>query len=143
LDVLPSLAIAIFPQNRQRFTCGVGSGEAGVTKDELHEAAMALPGATMDVKWGADYVYSVGGKMFCATDADFSNLSFKATDIAFEALTQTGRATPNKYLARAKWVSLDDLASADAAEVADWVRTAHGLVASGLSKKLQKELGVA
>ena len=114
-----------------------------MTKDELDKAAMALPGATFDVKWGADHVYSVGGKMFCATDADGSNLSFKATDIAFEALTETGRATPSKYLARAKWLSLHDLASQDAAEVADWVKTAHGLVAAGLSKKLQKELGVA
>jgi predicted DNA-binding protein (MmcQ/YjbR family) len=114
-----------------------------VTRDELHKAAMALPGATMDVKWGADYVYSVGGKMFCATDDAYSNLSFKATDIAFEALTQTGRALPNKYLARAKWVSLEDLAAQDAAEVADWVKTAHGLVAAGLPRKTQRELGLA
>ena len=27
--------------------------------------AAALPGATEDIKWGADLVYSVGGKMFC------------------------------------------------------------------------------
>ena len=113
-----------------------------MTKDQLHAAAMALPGTVLDIKWGEDHCYCVGGKMFCATDGGYSNLSFKATDIAFEALTETGRAKPSKYLARAKWISLDDLAAADAAEVADWIRTAHDLVAARLPKKLRAELGV-
>ena len=114
-----------------------------MTKDELHAAAMALPGVELDIKWGSDHCYCVGGKMFCATDPDYSKLGFKATEIAFEALTTTGRATPSKYLARAHWVNLDDLRAADPAEVADWVRTAHGLVAAKLPRKLQRELGVA
>jgi predicted DNA-binding protein (MmcQ/YjbR family) len=114
-----------------------------MTKDELHAAAMALPGAELDIKWGSDHCYCVAGKMFCATDAEYSNLGFKATEIAFEALTSTGRVTPSKYLARAHWVNLADLASADAAEVADWVRTAHGLVAAKLPKKTQAALGIA
>jgi predicted DNA-binding protein (MmcQ/YjbR family) len=113
-----------------------------VTKDELHAAAMALPGATLDIKWGDDHCYCVGGKMFCATDGAYTGLSFKATEIAFEALTETGRARPAKYLARAKWLSLDDLAKEDPAEVADWVRTAHGLVAVGLTRKQRAELGL-
>jgi predicted DNA-binding protein (MmcQ/YjbR family) len=114
-----------------------------MTKDELDAAAGALPGATFDVKWGADHVWSVGGKMFCATDAAGTNLGFKATDIAFEVLTTTGRATPSKYLARAKWVMVDDLAAQNAAEVADWIATSHRLVAAGLTKKLRAELGIA
>jgi predicted DNA-binding protein (MmcQ/YjbR family) len=114
-----------------------------VTKHELDKAARALPGATFDVKWGADHVYSVGGKMFCATDADGTNLSFKATDIAYEALTQTGRARPAPYAARFKWVMFDDLGALDAAEVQDWIRTAHGLVAAGLPKKARQALGLA
>ena len=113
-----------------------------MTKDELHAAAMALPGTTQDVKWGADYVYSVGGKMFCATDEAYASLSFKASDIAYEALTETGRARPAPYAARFKWVMFDDLAGLDAAEVADWMRSAHRLVAGKLPKKLQKDLGV-
>ena len=114
-----------------------------MTKDELHAAALALPGATFDVKWGADRVYSVGGKMFCATDTDGTNLSFKASDIAYEALTQTGRARPAPYAARFKWVMLDDLAAEDSAEVSDWLATAHGLVAEKLPKKQRAQLGLA
>jgi len=113
-----------------------------MTREELHEAAMALPGATLDLKWGDDHCYCVGGKMFAATDGAYSNLSFKATDIAFEALTEAGRARPAPYMARAKWVMLEDLAAQDAAEMADWVRTAHGLVAAKLTKKQRAELGL-
>ena len=114
-----------------------------MTKDELHTAALALPGATFDVKWGADHIYSVGGKMFCGTDADGSNLSFKATDIAYEALTETGRARPAPYAARFKWVMFDDLSALDAAEVRDWIATAHRLVAEKLPRKQRAELGLA
>ena len=114
-----------------------------MTKDELHDVAMDLPGATFDVKWGADHVYSVGGKMFAATDIAGKNLGFKATDIAFEVLTETGKAVPSKYLARAKWVTIEDLSAADATEVADWVATSHRLVAEKLPKKTRTVLGLA
>ena len=102
-----------------------------MTKDELHAAAMALPGAALDLKWGDDHCYCVGGKMFAATDGAYTNLGFKATDIAFEALTESGRAKPSKYLARAKWVNIEDLANQDAAE-ASREAYAQALFAQGL-----------
>ena len=113
-----------------------------MTKGELHDFALGLPGATFDVKWGADHVYSVGGKMFAATDIAGEHLGFKATDIAFEVLTESGRAEPSKYLARAKWVTIHDLAAQDAGEVADWIATSHRLVAGKLPKKTQAALGL-
>jgi predicted DNA-binding protein (MmcQ/YjbR family) len=113
-----------------------------VTKDEFHAAAMALPGAALDIKWGDDHCYCVAGKMFAAVDGGYSKLGFKATEIAFEALIATGRATPSKYLARAHWLNIDDLAAQDAGEVADWLKTAHGLVAAKLTRKVRAELGL-
>jgi predicted DNA-binding protein (MmcQ/YjbR family) len=114
-----------------------------MTREELHAAAMALPGATMDVQWGDDHIYKVGGKMFAGVDGGYTNLSFKASDVAFEALTATGRATPARYMARAKWVSFDDLAALDAEEVQGWLKTAHELVAAKLTRAQKKELGLA
>ncbi|WP_296595437.1 MmcQ/YjbR family DNA-binding protein [Phenylobacterium sp.] len=113
-----------------------------MTREELHAACLALPGVHMDVQWGDDHVYKVAGKMFAATDAAYSKLSFKATDIAFEALVQEGRATPAAYLARAKWVTLDDLGAQDAAEVAGWIRTAHSLVAAKLTRAQKAGIGL-
>lgn len=53
---------------------------------------LALPGAVLDHPWGDDHdAYKVGGKMFALVGA-MGGLSFKASEIAYEALTQTGRA---------------------------------------------------
>jgi predicted DNA-binding protein (MmcQ/YjbR family) len=114
-----------------------------MTRDEVHAAAMALPGATMNVQWGDDHMYKVGGKIFAGCDGGYTNLSLKATEIAFEALTETGRARPAPYMARAKWVMFDDLAALDAEEVKGWLTTSHELVAAKLTRAVKKELGIA
>lgn len=115
-----------------------------MTHEEFDAACRALPGVTMVVQWGADAVYKVGGRIFAVTGAVGAGggFSFKASDIAFEALTESGRARPAPYLARAKWVRFDDLGALDAEEVADWLRSAHALVAAKLTRKVRAELGV-
>jgi predicted DNA-binding protein (MmcQ/YjbR family) len=113
-----------------------------VTRDELHAAAMALPAATLAVQWGDDHIYKVGGKMFAGVDGGYTNLSFKATEVAFEALTASGRARPAPYMARARWVMFDDLAGLDAEEVRGWLKTAHELVAGKLTRAQRNELGL-
>ena len=81
--------------------------------------------------------------MFAVAGPDYAACSFKVSDIAFEALTESGRARPAPYLARAKWVYFDDLAALDDAETADWLASAHALVAARLTKAKQRELGLA
>ncbi|WP_310542638.1 MmcQ/YjbR family DNA-binding protein [Phenylobacterium sp.] len=113
-----------------------------MTPAEFDKACLGLPGATMDVQWGDDHVYKVGGKMFAATGAAGTSFSFKASDIAFEALTESGRGKPAPYLARARWVWFEDMAGMDAAEVADWLKTAHALIAAKLTRKQRAEFGL-
>lgn len=112
-----------------------------MSPEAFDRAARALPAATMDIQWGDDQVYKIGGRMF-AVASPRGGFSFKASDIAFEALTESGRAIPAPYLARAKWVYFADLASADEAEVADWLANAHALVAAKLTRKQRAELGL-
>ncbi|MBU4436084.1 MAG: MmcQ/YjbR family DNA-binding protein [Alphaproteobacteria bacterium] len=116
-----------------------------MTPEGFDAACRALPGATLTVQWGDDQVYKVGGKMFAVMGRSVpqGGVSFKVSEVAFEVLTETGRATPAPYLARAKWVRFEDLAALDADEVADWLKTAHGLVAGKLTRKLRAELGLA
>ena len=113
-----------------------------MTPAALEAAALALPGAELSIKWGADKVYCVRGKMFAATDMDGGHVSLKVSDIAFEALTETGRAKPAPYAARFKWVMFEDLSVLDDAEVLDWLQTAHRLVAETLPKKQRAVLGL-
>ena len=113
--------------------------------DAFHAAALALPGATFDVKWGADRVYSVGSKMFATAGAvgeDAPCYGLKASDLAFELLVEHGLARPSPYLARYKWVQL---ASADALPDEDllaYLKQAHAIVASGLGRKARGALGI-
>jgi predicted DNA-binding protein (MmcQ/YjbR family) len=106
------------------------------------KAALGLPGATCEILWGDERVYKVGGKMFAVTDAAARALSFKASDIAFAALVESGRARPAPYLARARWVRFDDLAALDAAEVRGWLASAHAMAAAKLTKAARGRLGL-
>ena len=112
-----------------------------MTRAEFDAACAALPGATFVVQWGADAVWKVGGRIFALANPS-GGVMFKVTDIAFEALTESGRARPAPYLARAKWVSFDDLSALDADEVRDWLATAHGLVAAKLTRAQRAEIGL-
>ena len=113
-----------------------------MTPEAFEKAALALPGATLSIQWGDDRMYKVAGKIFAGTDGASSNLSLKVTEIAYEVLTETGRARPAPYMARAKWVMFDDLASLEDAEVADWLKTSHALVVAKLTRKQRVELGL-
>jgi len=115
-----------------------------MTPQAFDKACLALPGAPRSIQWGDDHVFKVGGKMFAVRGAGVGQggVSFKASDVAFEVLTDSGRAAPAPYLARAKWVHFADLSALDTDEVADWVKTAHGLIADKLTKKARAELGL-
>ena len=111
-----------------------------MTPEAFDAACRALPAVTSVVQWGADQVFKVGGRIFAVRGP--MGCSLKVTDIAFEALTETGRARPAPYMARAKWVRFDDLADLDAAEAAGWLATAHALVAAKLTRAKRRELGL-
>lgn len=116
-----------------------------MTPEVFHQTALALPGATFDIKWGEDRIYSVGGKMF-ASAGSINNPSpgygFKTSDMAFELLIEQGLARPAAYLARAKWVALNGPDALPDAELAAYLAQAHAIVAAGLTKKVRRELGL-
>ncbi len=105
-------------------------------------ACRALPGASMDVQWGDDNVYKVGGRMFAVLNPG-GHCSLKFSDIAFEALAESGVARPAPYLARAKWLRFEDLSALDADEMAAWLANAHALVAAKLTRAQRGDLGLA
>ena len=103
--------------------------------EAFHAAALALPGATFDIKWGSDRVYSVGGKMFATAGVEGDpepQYMFKASDLAFEMLVEQGVAKPAPYLARAKWVQLVKSTALSDADMEAYLREAHRIVAAKL-----------
>ncbi len=117
-----------------------------MTFKELHAFLAKMPKATLSVQWGNDYVYKVGGKMFAVLggppDGKSRTMSFKASDESFEILTRVEGIIPAPYLARAKWVYLDKPQRLPAKDLKAYLTRAHAIVASTLSKKAQKEMGL-
>ena len=108
----------------------------------LDKFCRSLPGATMDIAWGDHQVYKVGGKMFAVLTAR-GTASFKANDVAFEMLVETGVARPSPYMARAKWLYVDDVKKFPKGELRQYIADAHAQVAKKLSRKRQLALGLA
>lgn len=114
-----------------------------MTPEAFHAAALALPGATFDIKWGADRVYSVGGKMFAHAGLEGDpapKYMFKASDLAFELLTEQGLAKPAPYLARAKWLQLVKADALGDDDLKAYLREAHRIVSAKLPAAVKAEL---
>jgi predicted DNA-binding protein (MmcQ/YjbR family) len=110
------------------------------------EAAKALcrtfPGCTEDIKWGADLVFSVGEKMFAVTgnEASARGISFKVEDDRFLELTDRPGIIPAPYLARVKWVHVEDIKVLGDAEAEELLRKSYELVFAKLTKTLQRKI---
>ena len=116
----------------------------GMTAQQLEAFCGHWPGVTRDIKWGADLVLSVGGKMFAVTPSDGSEggrLSFKVPDERFLELTDQPGIIPAPYMARAHWISVIEPQLFSKAELESFVLDAYVLVRAKLTKKLQATLG--
>lgn len=112
---------------------------------EVEKFCLSLPAVTMVVQWGESRVYKVGGKVFailCNAAEKPHHITFKVTEDSFEILTQDPHFVQAPYCAKRKWVSLTKLDALSAKELKAYLTRAHALVAAGLTKKAQGELGL-
>ena len=102
----------------------------------------SLPGCVEEIKWGDALVYSVGAKMFASTSvgAAADAMSFKVEDARFLELTDRPGIIPAPYLARAKWVQVQQAARLSDQELAGLLRRSYELVFARLTRKLQREI---
>jgi predicted DNA-binding protein (MmcQ/YjbR family) len=111
--------------------------------EALRKHAESLPGATTDVKWEVDWVASVGGKMFFVAGpwpAGIKAVSFKVEEHRFLELTDRPGIAPAPYLARVKWVQVQNPRALPLAELKALVNDSHRLVLAGLPKKSLRQI---
>jgi predicted DNA-binding protein (MmcQ/YjbR family) len=113
-----------------------------MTVERLRRICLALPGATEDVKWDDNLVFSVGGRMFALVNIDPPHaLAFKCTPEMFAALIERPGIVPAPYLARAMWVAEEILGGTlETRELNDLLRASYDLVAAKLSTKARTAL---
>jgi predicted DNA-binding protein (MmcQ/YjbR family) len=112
-----------------------------MTREEVAAHCIALPAVTTVVQWGGSDVYKVGGKVFAICGLS-GGISFKVTPIGFVVLTEDGPGRQAPYCAKGHWVNVA-LDGAPDADLADWLTTAHALIAAKLTRKARAELGLA
>lgn len=105
--------------------------------DSLRKYCATLPGATVDVKWGADECHCVGGRMFAVfgvAKRKAGNVSFKCEPSRFLELTDVPGIVPAPYLARAHWVQIEDGKAVSDAQARELVAHSHALVMAKLTR---------
>ncbi len=118
-----------------------------MTYDEYNAVCRALPVTSYVMQWGGAHVWKVGGKVFAIggwADGEAA-YTFKVGDIAYEMMKDQPGLRPAPYLASRgmKWIQHYAEPGLADADLQDYLRESHRIVALGLSKKKQRELGLA
>ena len=111
--------------------------------EDIQTLCKQLPAVTEDVKWGHDLVFSIGEKMFCVVGLSETPTSatFKVKDEEFDEMSTKPGFKPAPYVARYKWVMIEDVSTMNAEDWNHYVTQSYNLVRSKLPAKLQKQLG--
>ena len=117
-----------------------------MTYDEFNEYCGTLPATTYVVQWGGSHVWKVGGKVFSigGWNNGEAGFTFKASGIAYEVLKDQPGLRPAPYLASRgmKWIQHYAVPGLSNKELREYLLQSHRIVSSGLSKKMQRELGL-
>lgn len=119
----------------------MAAASKGITPRQAQRLCAGWPGVTTDIKWGAELVFSVGGKMFLVMPENGGRLAFKVEDERFLELSDQPGMIAAPYLARARWIQVVEPGRFTTKELSELIRTAYGLIRRKLTKKLQAELG--
>ena len=117
-----------------------------MTPRQIDAFCRRLPAATRIVQWEGVIVFKVGGRMFCLIapdDHSVGRISFKSAPEHYDALSRSPGFRPAPYLARAKWVSVDDPKVLTDREMKAYLARAHAVIAAALPRKKQAELGLS
>jgi len=118
-----------------------------LTYDQFNKFCRALPATSYVMQWGGAHVWKVGGKVFAIGGwvDDEPGFTFKVSHISYEMMQDQPGLRPAPYLASRgfKWIQHYAKPGLADADLKNYLRESHRIVAAGLSKKKQKALGLA
>ena len=100
-----------------------------------------LPAVTLVEQWES-HVAKVGGKVFALCGQDGDHLTFKVTELSYEALPGFDGVGQAPYFAKRAWVSVAKGAALSDADLKAYLAASHRMVASKLPRKARAELGL-
>ena len=107
----------------------------------------SLPHTTHVVQWAESDVWKIGGKVFAIGGdkmADGFFVTFKTSPVSFEILVDQPGCRPAPYMASRgmKWIQCYSDETLSDEDLKAYIEQSYRLVGAGLTKKLQKELGL-
>ena len=109
--------------------------------ESLGDICKSLPFVTEDVKWGDDLCFLIGQKMFCVMGFNLPlKVSLKVTDEEFATLSNAHCITPAPYVARYKWILVEDTNCFSDKEWKHYITQSYNLVKSKLPKKILSQV---
>lgn len=122
-----------------------------MTYDDFNSFCASLPAATHVVQWGGSDVWKVGpppqGKVFAIggwDDGAEPRFTFKVSPVAYEMLKDEPGLRPAPYLASRgmTWIQQYAQPGLSDADLRAYLAESHRLVSLGLTKRLQRMLGL-
>lgn len=110
--------------------------------EDLQSICKKFPGTTEDIKWENHLCFCVGEKMYCITGLDETPVtaSFKTSDEDFEILSARKGFKPAPYLARNKWVFIEDISLLSKKEWETYLKRSYEIIKAKLPKKLRESI---
>lgn len=118
-----------------------------MTYDEFNDFCGSLLATSHIIQWGGSDVWKVGGKVFAIggwEKSDEPAFTFKTAELDFEILKDEPGFRPAPYMASRgmKWIQQYKALKDTDEELKHYLEESHHMVSKGLTKKLQKELGL-
>ena len=112
-----------------------------MTIEDIRSIALKLPKATEDIKWGNDLCFCIGEKMFAVTGLQPPlTVSFKVREDEFDELCTRNGIVPAPYVAKHKWVLVEDVTKVSKKQLQHFISQSYELVKAKLPKKKLREL---
>lgn len=118
-----------------------------MTYDEFNQFCGSLSATTYIVQWGGSHVWKVGGKVFAIggwAQGAQPAFTFKTSVLNFYFLSEHDAYKPAPYFANRgmKWIQQFETSIERDEELQYYLRELHRIVSLGLTKVMQKELGL-
>jgi predicted DNA-binding protein (MmcQ/YjbR family) len=109
--------------------------------ESIRDYCLSLEAVKEDVKWENNLCFCIAEKIFCmvALEGNFG-VSFKVRPEDFDILIDRNHIILAPYLARAKWIYIQEPEVLSKDEWLDFIKQSYTLVYSKLSKKLQQKI---
>lgn len=110
--------------------------------EDIQQICNTLPGTTTDIKWEDHLCFNVGNKMYLVTSPDKypHTASFKTSNEEFSILCEMEGFAPAPYLARYKWVFVDDISRISIKKWEEIIRNSYTLIHAKLPGRIKKEI---